>query len=92
MEHELQLTPRGHAVCELMLHQGLTLESACQQVENQLEMLRLAVSRIMNERSWEDVPAAMQAVLAGVSAHVQSAYLEEQRRPTAGEDAAWLNA
>lgn len=88
MEHKLQLTSRGYAVCELMLNQGLTLEAACQRVEDELASLRRTVDRIMEERPWEDVPVAMQAALEGVSTYVQSAYLEEQRRPSGGDGAA----
>ena len=88
MDHTLQLTARGHAVCDLMLRQGLTLEAACERVELQLETLRQNVEQILNERPWEDVPTAMQAALAGVSAHVQSIYLEEQRRLTLAGGAA----
>ncbi len=84
-EHkQLQLTARGHAVCELMCSQGLTLEAACELVELQLETLRHTVEKILSDRPWEDVPTAMQAALAGVSYHVQSAYLEEQRPAATG--------
>ncbi len=76
---KLQLTARGHAVCELMCSQGLTLEAACERVEHELEALRDAVEKILSDRPWEDVPSAVQAALTGVSYHVQSAYLEEQR-------------
>jgi hypothetical protein len=84
VEQKLQLTSRGYAVCELMLSQGLTLEAACEQVERQLEALRQSVNQIMADRPWEDVPTAMQAALAGVSVHLQSAYLEEQRQEPLG--------
>jgi hypothetical protein len=80
MDKKLQLTARGHAVCELMLEQGLTLEAACEQVEAELEVLRRTVDRIMTDRPWEDVESAMLAALEGVSLHVQSAYLEEEQR------------
>ncbi len=79
MEHELQLTARGHAVCELMLDQGLTLEVACARIDAELETLRQTVERILSGNSWEDVPHAMQRALDSVSPHVQAAYLEEQR-------------
>ena len=82
MDDKLQLTARGHAVCDLMLRQGLSLEAACERVELQLETLRQNVDQILNDRPWEDVPTAMQAALEGVSAYVQNIYLEEQRRPT----------
>jgi len=84
MDHKLQLTARGHAVCELMCDRGLTLEAACEQVEQQLEALRCSVEKILSDRPWEDVPSAVQAALAGVSYHVQSAYLEKQRPAEAG--------
>ena len=79
MEHELQLTARGHAVCELMVDQGLTLEDACARIDAELETLRQTVERILAGNSWEAVPQAMQRALDGVSLHVQAAYLEEQR-------------
>ncbi|MES1174081.1 MAG: hypothetical protein ABUL62_07105 [Myxococcales bacterium] len=79
MDHKLQLTARGYAVCELMLDQGLTLEAACAQVDHELEALRRTVDRIMTDRPWEDVESAMQAALEGISLHVQSAYLEEEQ-------------
>jgi hypothetical protein len=79
MEQKLQLTARGHAVCEFMLDQGLTLEAACVQVERELDALRQTVDRIMTDQPWEDIETAMLAALAGVSLHVQSAYLEEEQ-------------
>jgi hypothetical protein len=79
MEHKLRLTARGHAVCELMVDQGLTLEDACERVDLELRTLRDTVDEIVAQRSWEEVPLAMQAALDAVSQHVQSAYLEEQR-------------
>ena len=79
MEHELQLTARGHAVCELMVDGGLTLEDACARIDVALETLRQTVERILSGNSWEDVPQAMQQALDSVSLHVQAAYLEEQR-------------
>ncbi len=81
MEHKLQLTARGQAVCELMLDQGLSLEAACSRVQCQLEALRGTVERIMNDRPWQEIPRAMQLALEGVSRHVQSAYLEEEPTP-----------
>ncbi|MEO6603645.1 MAG: hypothetical protein ABIQ16_27425 [Polyangiaceae bacterium] len=80
IEQSLQLTARGYAVCELMLDRGLTLEAACEQVDFQLQTLRRTVERIMSDGLWEDVEAAMLAVLEGVSRHVKSAYLEEEQR------------
>ena len=76
---QLQLTARGHAVCELMVEQGLTLEAACERVDIELEALRQAVDQILSGNSWENVPRAMQAALDSVSLHIQNAYLEEQR-------------
>ena len=87
MDQKLQLTARGHAVCELMLDQGLTLEAACEQVEFQLETLRRTIDRIMTDRPWEDVETAMLAALEGVSLHVQSVYLEEEQRDSASAGA-----
>jgi hypothetical protein len=89
MDHRLQLTARGYAVCELMRDEGLTLEVACEEIEFQLEALRRRVDRIMNDRPWEDVPTAMQAALKGVSLHLQSAYLEEELHSPANRDAAF---
>ncbi len=79
MERNVRLTARGHAVCELMATQGLTLEAACERVDLQLRTLRETVDEIVARRPWEEVPLAMQAAFDAVSAHVQSAYLEEQR-------------
>jgi len=80
MEPQLQLTTRGYAVCELMLDEGLTFEAACEQVEHEIQSLRRTVDRIMSDKPWEDMEAAMQVALAGVSLHVQAAYLEEEQR------------
>jgi len=79
MEQTLQLTARGHAVCELMVDHGLSLEAACERVERELRTLRQAVDAILAGSSWENVPHAMQAALNAVSSCLQSAYLEEQR-------------
>ncbi|MEO8919259.1 MAG: hypothetical protein ABI488_17695 [Polyangiaceae bacterium] len=79
METELQLTARGHAVCELMVDQGLTLEKACARIDAELESLRQTVERILSGNSWEAVPHAMQRALDSISLHVQAAYLEEER-------------
>ena len=89
MDHRLQLTARGYAVCELMRDEGLTLEVACEQVELQLQALRRNVDRIMNDRPWEDVPTAMQSALRGVSLHLQSAYLEEELHSPEARDPAF---
>jgi hypothetical protein len=78
MEHELQLTARGHAVCELMVDQGLSLEEACERFDLALRTLRQRVDEILAASSWEEIPRAVQLALDGVSAHVQSAYLDEQ--------------
>ena len=78
MEHELQLTARGHAVCALIVDQGLTLEDACARIDLELEALRQTVERILAGNSWEEVPKAMQRALDSVSFQVQAAYLEEQ--------------
>jgi hypothetical protein len=80
MEHQLKLTARGYAVCELMVEQGLTLEAACARVEHELEILREMVDAILTQSAWEDVPGAMQAALDGVSLRLQNAYLEESAR------------
>jgi hypothetical protein len=77
MDHQLKLTARGHAVCELMADFGLTLDAACSRVDGELEALRQRVDSILTESEWEDVPRAVQAALDGVSPHVQGAYLEE---------------
>jgi hypothetical protein len=79
MQQKLQLTARGHAVCELMVNQGLSLEAACERVDLELQTLRQRVDAILAGSSWESVPQAMQAALDAVSSRVQSAYLEEQR-------------
>ena len=79
MEHELQLTARGHAVCALMVDERLSLEDACARVDLELETLRQTVERILAGNAWEAVPQAMQRALDSVSVHVQAAYLEEQR-------------
>ena len=79
MEHELQLTARGHAVCELMVGQKLTLADACARIDLELDALRQTVEHILSGNSWESVPQAMQRALDGVSVHVQAAYLEEHR-------------
>jgi hypothetical protein len=84
MEHQLKLTARGHAICELMVDQGLTLEAACARVDHELETLRQTVDSILTESSWEDIARAMQAALEGVSLGLQRAYLEESA-PFAGE-------
>jgi hypothetical protein len=83
MDQTLQLTARGHAVYELMLDQGLTLEAACERFDRQLEALHRTVDRIMTDRPWEDVEAAMQDALRGVSVHVQRAYLEDEEEQRA---------
>jgi hypothetical protein len=85
MEHQLQLTPRGHAVYELMVDQGFSLEEACQRVELALLTLRRRVDEILADCSWEEVPHAVQVALDGVSSHVQGAYLDEQRGAAHGE-------
>lgn len=92
MEQQLQLTSRGYAVCELMFNDGLTLEAACERVEHELATLRRAIERIMTERTWEEVSAAMQAALSGFSLYLQGAYLEEQRRAATASDGAALSA
>ncbi|HEX7453910.1 MAG TPA: hypothetical protein VIK01_02065 [Polyangiaceae bacterium] len=79
MEDKLQLTARGHAVCELMVAHGLSLEAACERVELELRTLRQTVDAILAGSTWENVPHAMRAALDAVSSCVQSAYLEEQR-------------
>ena len=86
MDHQLKLTARGHAVCELMADLGLSLEAACARVEHELETLRQRVDLILNECDWADVSGAMQTALGSVSLRVQDAYLEESAR--AGGDAA----
>jgi hypothetical protein len=78
-EQKLRLTARGHAVCELMVNQGLSLELACERVDAELQALRETVDAILAGSAWESVPQAVQAALEGVSSRVQSAYLEEQR-------------
>ena len=83
MDHQLKLTARGHAVCELMADLGLSLEAACARVEHELETLRERVDLILNECDWADVPGAMQAALGSVSLRVQDAYLEESARASA---------
>jgi hypothetical protein len=80
MEHQLKLTARGHAVCELMTDLGLSLDAACARVDHELETLRQTVDHILAESAWEDVPSAMQAALRGVSLRLQDAYLEESER------------
>lgn len=80
MEPQLQLTPRGYAVYELMLNYGLTFEAACAQVEREVEALRRTVDRIMSDRPWEDMESALLAALEGVSLHIQATYLEEEQR------------
>jgi hypothetical protein len=82
MEQKLQLTARGHAVCELMVNQGLSLETACERIEQELQTLRKAVDAILAGSAWESVPKAMQAALDAVSPRVQSAYLAEERAST----------
>jgi hypothetical protein len=77
MDHQLKLTARGHAVCELMAELGLSLDAACARVEHELEALRQTVDNILSESAWEDVPSAMQAALDGVSLRLRDAYLEE---------------
>src|SRR5450755_431830 len=77
MDHQLKLTARGHAVCELMSDLGLTLDAACARVDRELEVLRQRVDSILTESDWEDVPRAVQAALDAVSPHVQDAYLQE---------------
>ncbi|MEP7051414.1 MAG: hypothetical protein ABJB12_13730 [Pseudomonadota bacterium] len=83
MDNELQLTARGHAVCELMLGQRLTLEDACARIDFELEALRQKVDSILSGNSWEDVAQAMQHALNGFSLYVQAAYFEEHRAPEA---------
>jgi hypothetical protein len=77
MDHQLKLTAKGLAVCELMTDLGLTLEAACARVDHELETLRKRVDSILAESDWADVPGAMQAALESVSLFVQDAYLEE---------------
>jgi hypothetical protein len=77
MDHQLKLTAKGLAVCELMTDQGLTLEAACARVDCELETLRKRVDTILAESDSADVPSAMQAALDSVSLFVQDAYLEE---------------
>lgn len=85
MQPKLRLTARGHAVCELMSNQGVTLEAACARVELELEILRQTVANILAETPWAGVPGALQAALERVSPRLQEAYLEEAAR--AGSDA-----
>ena len=82
MEQKLQLTARGHAVCELMVNQGLSLEAACERVDQELQTLRAAVNAILSGSAWESVPQAVQAALDAVSPRVQTAYLAEERAST----------
>ena len=77
MDHQLKLTARGHAVCELMTERGLSLDAACARVEQELETLREELDRILRESSLANVAEALEAALNGVSARVQHAYLEE---------------
>ena len=77
MDHQLKLTAKGLAVCELMTDLGLTLEAACARVDCELETLRRRVDSILAESDWADVPSAMQAALESVSLFIQDAYLEE---------------
>lgn len=77
MDHQLKLTAKGLAVCELMTDLGLTLEAACARVDYELETLRKRVDSILAESDWADVSGAMQAALDSVSLSVQDAYLEE---------------
>ncbi len=77
MDHQLKLTARGHAVCELMTERGLSLDAACARVEQELETLRGELDRVFRESTHTDVASALEAALSGVSARVQRAYLEE---------------
>jgi len=77
MDHQLKLTAKGLAVCELMTELGLTLEAACERVDYELETLRKRVDSILAEADSADVAGAMQAALDSVSLFVQDAYLEE---------------
>jgi hypothetical protein len=82
MDHKLRLTARGLAICELMLDHGLTLEAACRRIDDQLDALHHSLERIIQDDRWDDVTTAVRTALAGVSAHVRSAYLEErEERP-----------
>ncbi len=92
MDHQLKLTARGHAVCELMADLGLTIYAACAKVDVELEAIRQRVDSILTENDWEDVQLAVQAALDGVSPHVQGAYLEESasaNTDTAPASAPW---
>lgn len=77
MDHQLKLTARGHAVCELMADHGLSLDAACARFEQELETLRAHVARISRESRVADLTRALEAALAEVSVRVQHAYLEE---------------
>ncbi len=77
MDHQLKLTARGHAICELMADHGLSLDAACAHVERELETLRAKLEHILSESSLTDVTSALETALDGVSVRVQSAYLEE---------------
>jgi hypothetical protein len=83
MDHQLKLTARGHAVCELMADLGLTLDAACARIDSELETLRQRVLSILTEGDWEDAPRAIQAALDSVSPHLLDAYLQESASESA---------
>lgn len=77
MDHQLKLTARGHAVCELMTADGLSLDAACARVERELETLRDVLEQIAHESAVTDVASALETALGKVSVRMQRAYLEE---------------